>query len=65
MLLQDLQSFLNQITQIFILSLSVVYFVTDIHSVIKNCTSLIFEHVEDGENLSVVWDQCFSDHVSC
>jgi hypothetical protein len=58
MLLQDFQSLLNQFRQVFVLSLSIVYFIADVQS-------LIFEHVEHGQNLPVVRYQGLSDHLTC
>ena len=45
---QNLQSLLDQICQIFILSLRIVNFVTNIQS-------FSLEHVEDWQDLPVVW----------
>lgn len=64
-LFENLQSFLDQVRKIFVLSLSVINFITDIYYIIHSYTSLILEHIEGWENLPVVWDQSFSDHLRC
>jgi len=57
MLLQYLQSLLNQVCQILVLSLRVV-------NLVPNVQPLILEHVENGKNLPVVWHQGLPDHLT-
>jgi hypothetical protein len=55
--LQNFQSLLNQFRQILILSLGVVNLVPDVQS-------LVFKHVKNRKNLSVVRNQSLTNHLS-
>merc|ERR1712196_249546 len=55
--LEYFERFLNQITDVLSLSLVVINLVADI-------PIFPLENVEYGKDLPVVWDQCFTDHLT-
>ena len=53
---QDLQSVLNQISDVFLVPLMIIDAVTRVQIV-------VLEHIKDGEELPVVWHQCLANVV--